>query len=185
MHQALKIIAIVIIGLGLFTGIRFIGTTIHYGCHRQPITNVEDGDDCPPPFWAVAQIIFYATGGSLNPLWNRDETTVSSVSWNIEKANPAISNPNDFHFYEQTIAADVTTYDGKTKRYELGNAYGCTGTTTSILQNNRIEIGRVDCYYALTGTTFIAFSPHGDFRIERYDESAKDGSIKTTVLVQI
>ncbi len=185
MNQTLQIILALVIVIGLFIGIRFIATTIHYGCHRQPIVNVEGGDDCPPPFWGVAQVGFYLTGGTLNPLWNRDAITVSTVDWIIEKANPAITSADDYRFYEQKIAADVTTYDGKTMRYVLGNAYGCTGTTTSELANSTIVIGRVDCYFALTSASFSAFK-HGDgFRIERYDESAKDGSIKTTVVLEI
>jgi hypothetical protein len=185
MNPTLKKISIAIIFIGLFLGLRFIGTTIHYNCHREPLTNVEGGDDCPPPFWAVAQVSFYLTGGSFNPLWNLDATTVRKINWIIEKAHPDITSEDDFHFYEQKIAADVTTYDGKTKRYDLGTAYGCTGTTTSLLENHTIVIGKVDCYYALTGARFVAHSPHGGFRIERYDESAKDGSIKTTTLVEI
>lgn len=181
----LKNIALVIIVIGIFLGVRFVGTTIHYSCHREPLTNVEGGDDCAPPIWAVGQLGFYLTGGSLNPYLNRDAITVRKISWDIEKVDPAITSQDDFHFYEQKIAADVTTYDGKTKRYDLGTAYGCTGTTTSELQNHTIVIGRVDCYYALTGTKFVAFLPHAGFRIERYDESAKDGSIATTTVVEI
>jgi hypothetical protein len=185
MKQTLKILGIILIVIGIFISVRFVGTTIHYGCHRQPLTNVEGGDDCPPPFWAVAQLSFYLTGGSFNPLWNRDATTVSKVSWSIEKADPSITSEDDHRFYEQKIAADVTTYDGKTKRYDLGTAYGCTGATTSELQDHAIVIGRVDCYFALTGTRFAAFNQKDGFRIERYDESAEDGSIATTTLVEI
>lgn len=185
MNPTISKILIVIIVIGIFAGVRYIGTTIHYGCHREPIVNVDGGDDCPPPFWLVAQFSFYVTGGSLNPLWNRDATTVRKVSWNIEKANPALESPDDFNFYEQKIVADVTTYDGKTKRYDLGTAYGCTGITTSELQSQGIVIGRVSCDFAESGTTFSAFKHGKGFRIERYDESSKDGSIKTTVLMEI
>jgi|SRR5688572_26276618 len=183
--MTLKTTAIVIIGIGLFIGVRFVGTTIHYGCHREPLTNVEGGDDCPPPFWAVAQLSFYLTGGSLNPLWNRDAITVRTVSWSIEKAAPSVTSPDDSHFYEQKIAAAVTTYDGKTREYDLGTAYGCTGTKTSELQNHTIVIARVTCNFAESGTTFSAFKGNGGFSIERYDESAKDGNIATTTLVEI
>ena len=185
MNHYLKIFGIVVIVIALFLGVRFIGATIHYGCHREPLTNVDGGDDCAPPIWAVGQLGFYVTGGSFNPLLNRDTITVRKVSWSIEKANPEITSEDNYRIYEQKIAADVTTYDGKTKRYDLGTAYGCTGTTTSELENNTIVIGRVDCYYALTGTKFAAFNQNKGFRIERYDESAKDGSIKTSVLVEI
>src|SRR3989344_2645606 len=185
MNQTLKTIIFVVIALGLFAGVRFIGSTIHYGCHREPIVNVEGGDDCAPPIWLVGQLGFYITGGSLNPFRNYDATTVRKVSWSIEKADPTITNPDDFIFYEQKIAADITTYDGKSKRYDLGVAMGCTGTTTSELQNEGIVIGRVQCSFVESGTIFSAFKRGHGFSIERYDESAEDGSIKTTELVQI
>ena len=178
-------ISLVIIVIAIFIGIRYIGSTIHYGCHREPIVNVDGGDDCAPPFWAVGQLGFYLTGGSFNPLFNRDAITVRTVSWDIEKADPSITRQDDVHFYEQKIAADVTAYDGKTKRYDLGTAYGCTGTTTSELQNHTIVIGRVKCNFAASATTFAAFKGNGGFHIERYDESAKDGGIRTTTLVEI
>lgn len=173
----LKNFALFIIVIGIFIGVRFVGTTIHYGCHRQPLINVDGGDDCAPPIWAVGQLGFYMTGGSFNPLWNRDTLTVSKVRWVIENS--------DFKISEQKIAADVTTYDGKTRRYDLGTAYGCTGKTESSLENGTIVIGKVTCEVVESGTTFVASGPHGSFRIERYDESAKDGSIATTTLVEI
>ncbi len=185
MEGVLRNVALGIIAIAVFLGVRYVGSTIHYGCSPEPIVNVDGGDDCAPPFFLVGKLGFYLTGGPLLPLWNRDATTVRKISWNIEKANPAVTSQDDFHFYEQKIAADVTTYDGKTKEYDLGTAYGCTATTTNELQNNTIVIGRVNCYYALTGTTFSAFKHNKGFRIERYDESAKDGSIATTTLVEI
>src|ERR1041385_5976701 len=116
MNKSLTIIFIFVIAVGLLSGVRFIGSTIHYGCHREPIVNVEGGDDCAPPIWGLGQLSFYITGGSFNPFLNHDATTVSNVSWVIEG---------------EKIAADVTTYDGKTKRYDLGTAPGCSGAHTS------------------------------------------------------
>ena len=178
-------VALVIIVIGIFIGVRYIGSVIHYGCHREPIVNVDGGDDCPPPFWIVGQLGFYLTGGSFNPLLNRDAITVRKVDWQIEMEDPSVTSEDDFHFYEQKIAADVTTYDGKTKHYDFGTAYGCTGTTTIELQNHTIVIGRVECNSAEPGTTFVAFKGNGGFHIERYDESAKDGDMRTTKLVEI
>lgn len=183
--KTLRNIALVIIVIGIFLGVRYIGSTIHYGCHREPIVNVDGGDDCAPPVWGVGQLGFYLTGGSINPLLNRDAITVRKVSWNIEKANSSITSPDDSRFYEEKIASDITTYDGKTKRFDLGISYGCTGTTTSELQNRTIVIGRVKCSFAESNTTFAAFKGNGGFYIERYDESAEDGSISTTTLVEI
>jgi len=183
--NTLKNIALVIIVIGLFLGIRYVSTAVRYGCADVPLENVDGGDDCPPPFYLAAKLGWLLTGGSLMPLWNRDAIAVEKISWNIEKAAPSITSQDDFHFYEQKIAADITTYDGKTKRYDLGTAYGCTGTMTSEISDNKRFFGRVDCYFALTGTKFAAFSQNRRFNIERYDESAKDGTIKTSVLVEI
>lgn len=183
--KTLRNIALVIIVIGIFLGIRYIGSTIHYGCHPERIVNIDDGDDCAPPFVGIGELSFYLTGGSFNPLLNRDAITVRKVDWQIEMADPSVTSEDDFHFYEQKIAADITTYDGKTKRYDLGIAYGCIGTTTSELQNHTIVIGRVECNFAESSTTFAAFKGNGGFHIERYDESAKDGDMRTTKLVEI
>ena len=177
MNKILKTLFVLIIAVGLYSGVRYIGSTIHYGCHPNRIVNTDDGDDCAPPIRGVGEISFYVTGGPLVPFLNRDATTVRKVSWDIETTNEEKNL--------QKIAADVTTYDGKTKRYDLGRAHGCTGTTTSELQNHTIVIGRVECSYALSGTSFAAFKHRDGFSIERYDESAKDGSVKTSVLVEI
>ena len=178
MSQYLKVIAVIVIVVGCYLGIRYVGSVIHYNA-------VQPAEDAPPPIRLVGDLGFYLTGGSLLPLWNHDATTVMKVTWNIEKANPALTSADDFHFYEQKIAADVTTVDGKTKRYDLGTAMVCTSKEMNEIEGHKIMFGKVDCYYALTGTQFAAFIQKGGFRIERYDESAKDGSIKTSVLVEI
>ena len=185
MNNILKNGALVIIVIGLFLGVRYISTVVRYGCAHVPLENVDGGDDCPPPFVGAGKLGWFLTGGPLMPLWNRDATTVDTISWSIEKADPAITSEDDYRFYEQKIAADVTTFDGTTKRYDLGTAYGCTGDTKNELVDEKFMRGTVDCYYALTGTAFAAFSQKDRFHIERYDESAEDGSIKTTVLVEI
>lgn len=180
----LRNVALIIIIAGLFLGVRFIGATIHYGCHPDRIVNTDDGDDCAPPIVGIGEISFYLTGGSFNPISNKDAITVRKVSWRIERANPAATS-DDFRYYEQTIAADVTTFDGITQRYDLGTAYGCTGTETSELEVRKIVIGRVACTFAESGTRFSAFKYERGFAIERYDESSKDGSIRTTTLLEI
>ena len=183
--KTLRNIALVIIVVGIFLGVRYIGSVIHYGCHPDRIVNIDDGDDCAPPFVGVGELSFYLTGGSFNPLLNRDAITVRKVSWQIEKANPAVTSLDDSRFYEEKIAADITTYDGKTKRYDLGTAYGCTGTTTSELENHTIIIGRVKCNFAESGTTFAALKGNGIFYIERYDESPEKNAASTTTLIEL
>ena len=178
MSQIFKIILILVIVSGFYTGVRYIGSVIHFNA-------VQPAEDTPPPIRLVGDLGWYITGGSLIPLWNHNATTVMKVDWVIEKANPEITSEDDYRFYEQKIAADVTTLDGSTKQYDLGTAMGCTGTTMNLIEGRKIMFGKVDCYYALTGTKFAAFIQKGDFRIERYDESAEDGSVKTTVLVKI
>ena len=177
MNKILKILFVLVIVMGCYTGVRYIGAMIHYSCHPDRIVNTEDGDDCAPPIRGVGELGFYLTGGTLVPFWNHDATTVRKVSWNIETTDPETN--------EQKITADVTTYDGQTKVYDLGTAHGCTGSETSELQNRTIVIGRVQCSYALSGTTFSAFKHKDGFSIERYYQSAKDGSIATTTLVEI
>src|SRR3989338_4453325 len=186
MYPTLKKTGILIILVALFLGVRYVGSAIRYGCANPvPLDNVPGGDDCPPPFYLAGKLGWLLTGGSLIPLWNRDAITVRKVSWTIEKANPAITNEDDYRIHEQKIAAYVTTMDGTTREYNLGTAYGCTGDTKNEISDNKRFFGRVDCYFALTGTEFAAFSQNRRFNIERYDESAKDGTIKTSVLVEI
>ncbi|TSC85649.1 MAG: hypothetical protein G01um10148_1035 [Parcubacteria group bacterium Gr01-1014_8] len=170
--------SIVIIIVGLFLGVRYIGSVIHYNA-------VQPAEDAPPPIRIVGDLGFFLTGGSLLPLWNLDATTVMKVTWSIEKANPQIKSEDDYRINEQTIAADVSTLDGTTKRYDLGTAMGCTGKEMNEIEDHKIMLGKVDCNDALTGTRFAAFIQKGGFRIERYDESSKDGSIKTSVLVEL
>jgi hypothetical protein len=187
--NALKYVALIIIVIGLFLGVRYIGSVIHYNA-------IQPAEDAPPPIRAVGDLFFFITGGSLNPLWNHDATTVMKVTWSIEKANPEITSEDDpsrsgaraeagYRINEQKIAADVTTLDGKTKRHELGTAYGCISKEMNEIEDGKIMFGKVDCYYALTGTKFAAFLQKGGFHMERYDESAQDGSVTTTTLVEI
>ncbi len=177
MERYLKIFGVVIILAALFLGVRYVGSVIRYGCADVPLENVEGGDDCPPPFMLASRLGWYLTGGSFNPLWNRDATAVETISWNIEKADASSD--------QQKIAARVTFKSGTTREYDLGTAYGCTGDTKNEISDHKRFFGRVNCYYALSGTTFAAFNQKDGFRIERYDESAQDGSIKTSVLVKI
>ena len=112
-------------------------------------------------------------------------SAVKKVNWNIEKANPAIVDDNDYRKSEQAISIDVTLTDNSTKRYSLGTAYGCAGSNVQLTQDNKNILGKVSCYFSLTGVGFLAYTQKGLFVVERQDESAKDGSIKTTVLLEI
>ncbi len=111
--------------------------------------------------------------------------TVQKINWNIEMANPNITNPDDNKKYEQAISVDVTSSDNTTKRYSLGTAYGCTGSTVQSTENGKAVLGKINCYFALSGVRFVAYTQNGRFVVERGDESARDGSVKTTVLLQI
>ncbi len=111
-------------------------------------------------------------------------SAVQKINWNIEMANPNITNPDDNKKYEQAISVDVTFADNSTKRYSMGTAYGCTGSTVQSTENGKTVLGRINCYYALSGVRFVAYTQNGRFVVERGDESARDGSVKTTVLLQ-
>ncbi len=110
---------------------------------------------------------------------------IQRINWNIALANPTITDENDFQKYAQAISIDVTFADNITKRYKLGNAYGCTGSTVQSTENGKSVFGKVSCYYALTGVGFTAYSQNGKFIVERGDESAKDGSVKKTILLEL
>lgn len=110
---------------------------------------------------------------------------VQKISWSITMANPTITDKNDYHMYENAIAVNVTFSDGSTKQYNVGKAMGCAGTTNESVEGDKKVFGQVNCYYALTGTSFVAFSQGGKFIVERGDESAKDGSVRKTVVLEI
>ncbi len=112
-------------------------------------------------------------------------TTLNKINWVIEKAYPNITESNDNRQYEQAIAIDVTFADNSTKRYSLGTAYGCTGSTVLSVENGKTVLGKINCYFSLAGVGFVAYSQDGRLTIERHEESARDGSIKTTVLLTL
>lgn len=65
MNTTSKTISVIIIVGGLFLGVRYLGSVIHYAC-LVPL------EDCPPPFKGLADIAFYGTGGELNLLWRQN-----------------------------------------------------------------------------------------------------------------
>ncbi len=64
MNGILKLVAIMVIVAGVYTGVRYIGTVVHYACQVK-------GEDCPPPFKGLGDIAFIITGGNLVPLWTQ------------------------------------------------------------------------------------------------------------------
>ena len=65
MERYLKALVIVVIIIGLYLGVRYVGAVIHYAC-------AVPEEDCPPPIYGVGQLGFYLTGGELIPLWTRE-----------------------------------------------------------------------------------------------------------------
>ena len=63
--MTLKKILIIVLAIAVYTGVRYVGSAIHYGC-------ADPAEDCPPPIYGAGQLGWYLTGGSLVPLWNRD-----------------------------------------------------------------------------------------------------------------
>lgn len=63
--MTLKNTALVVIVMGLFLGVRYVGAVIHYAC-------AHPAEDCPPPINLVGQLGFYITGGTLIPLFMQD-----------------------------------------------------------------------------------------------------------------
>ena len=110
---------------------------------------------------------------------------ISSVVWRIESANPAITDDGDYRKYEQVIFVDVIRTDNSIRSYTAGKAYGCTGSTVQSTQDDKKTLGQVTCYYALVGTNFVAYTQNGRFFVERQNESARDGSVTKTIVVEI
>jgi peptidoglycan hydrolase-like protein with peptidoglycan-binding domain len=115
--------------------------------------------------------------------------TVQKISWNITKSNAVGSPGYEYKADEQAIAIDVTFADNVTKRYKLGNAYGCTEAVGKTMQNTvKYEekvLGKLHCYYALSSSYYAAYLQNGKFIVERGDESAKDGSITRSRILEI
>ena len=65
MNHVLKTIGILIIVIGLYTGVRYIGALIHYGCN-------EPEADGPPPLCLMGELGWVITGGDFVPLWTQD-----------------------------------------------------------------------------------------------------------------
>lgn len=65
MSRTIQFLAMSIIVIGLYLGVRYVGAVIHYAC-------AVPEEDCPPPFYGAAEIAFYVTGGELVPLWTRE-----------------------------------------------------------------------------------------------------------------
>lgn len=63
MERFTRIFGLVIIIAGMYCGVRYISTMIHYAC-ANPL------EDCPPPFHLLAEIGYYGTGGSLLPVFD-------------------------------------------------------------------------------------------------------------------
>ncbi|HEY4526849.1 MAG TPA: hypothetical protein VJK53_03315 [Candidatus Paceibacterota bacterium] len=65
MFQYVRIFAVVVIVMGAYLGIRYIGAVLHYAC-------AVPEEDCPPPFRIIGDLGFVVTGGNLVPLWTRN-----------------------------------------------------------------------------------------------------------------
>ena len=63
MERFIKIFGLIVIVGGVFIGVRYISTMIHYAC-ANPL------EDCPPPFRVLADLGYYTTGGSLIPVFD-------------------------------------------------------------------------------------------------------------------
>jgi len=107
------------------------------------------------------------------------------IAWRIETANASVTDENDYRKYEQAIFLDVVRADSSIRGYNVGKAYGCAASNDLPSMPGKKVLGFVNCYFALTGTSFIAYEANGKFTVERGDESAKDGGVKKTVVLEI
>lgn len=63
MERFIKIVGLLVIIAGIYMGVRYVSTMIHYAC-ANPL------EDCPPPFKGLADLGYYTTGGSLIPVFD-------------------------------------------------------------------------------------------------------------------
>jgi hypothetical protein len=59
-----KTVVWVVLAIAIYTGVRYAGSAIHYGC-------ADPAEDCPPPIYLAGELGWYLTGGPLVPLWDR------------------------------------------------------------------------------------------------------------------
>jgi hypothetical protein len=114
---------------------------------------------------------------------NVDLPEITKVSWRIEPANPGAAD--SYKKDEQRIFIDVIRADNSVRGYDLGTSFGCTGSTDVSSQDKGRVLGQVHCYYALSGVSFLAYTRDGTFIVEKGVESARDGSIQKTVVLEI
>lgn len=63
MTRFISIFGIIVIVVGMYTGVRYVSTMIHYAC-ANPL------EDCPPPFYGLAEIGYYGAGGKFIPVFD-------------------------------------------------------------------------------------------------------------------
>jgi len=108
---------------------------------------------------------------------------VQKINWRIEPANPSAAE--SYKKDEQSIFVDVVRSDNSIRGYNVGKAYGCAASNDLPSLPGKKVLGFVNCYYALSGVAFTAYEANGKFIVERGDESAMDGSVKKTVVLEI
>lgn len=140
---------------------------VHEGCDPEP-----EHPELSPEYLSICT----RESVSANAPWElklvskvKREVAAESVRWRVTAGADTDS--------EQNIAVDVTFVDGTVKSYDLGKERGCSESNVP----SGSEIGRMNCYYALSGTAFIAYTDSGRLIIARDRESAKDGSVSRTV----
>ncbi|HEY4516801.1 MAG TPA: peptidoglycan-binding protein [Candidatus Paceibacterota bacterium] len=108
---------------------------------------------------------------------------ITKVEWRIEPANPSATD--SYQKDEQAIFVDVIRSDNSIRGYSVGKAYGCAASSNLPAVPGKKVLGFVNCYYALSGVAFTAYEANGKFIVERGDESARDGSVIKTVVLEI
>ena len=161
------------LAMALFIAMPFIGGWIGYTYAPEKVVEVER---------VVVERVVEEAKDAVTPMTS---PVVQKINWNIEKSNAIVTEGYEFKRDEQAISIDVTFEDNSIKRYDLGTAYGCTGTTSQAVEGDKTVLGKVECYYALTGVGFKAYLKNGKFIVERGDESARDGSVQKTLLLEI
>lgn len=167
------------LALALFIVLPFIGGYIGYTLAPEKVVEIEK---------AVTKEVVVEKETQEQTTQKSEVTTslkkVESVGWTIEAANPGITNPDDYKQYEQAISIDVTFTDNTTQTYELGNAYGCTDSSAEARLDDKNVLGKVTCYFSLTGVDFVAYAKDDGLVVEKHadDASGRTSGTKEVLL---
>jgi peptidoglycan hydrolase-like protein with peptidoglycan-binding domain len=113
-----------------------------------------------------------------------DGNLLQSISWKALVINP---NAESYKANEQGITLYLLFKNGTERKYVIGNAYGCPAETAGKreVKDGKSLLGSLSCYYSLSGTQFIAYQQVDKLIVEKGVESAYDGSVSWSKVLEV